>query len=723
MKILPLHLLSTLVFCVFLSFQANTKVVAPQSLILHCPSDRYISCTEDLYHLSRFGNATYTIGNYTYTAGMPVVTYHLNSCNAGYITRTWNIEDPYWNWHTCTQTIYVSSGNNNNFHVNWPPDYEVEGCNPNVKPHQLPAPYNSPTWSGDECRMIGKSYTDMVFTVNNGCKKIMRMWKLIDWCDNNGFGTQWTHTQIIKIINEERPTFDCPADITIKAINCKNARLEVPSLVVGATSCGGAAVVSNNSPYADNKGANISGVYPIGTTKVTYTIQYGCGSRAFCTRNVVVQDGSKPSAYCLHSLATALMPIDTNQDGTPDDGMVEIWAKDLDRGSKSLCNYNPLRFSFSPDPTDMSKTFTCDEVGKNEILIYITDSKGGQSACMVNIDVQNNSANIPDCTRKVDVPVDTLNISHSGKIVDMFGQKMEDVSLSLTFNKPNQTITVSQDSVEIIKRDSFYNASGYLLYFFRREWVVTTTSDTVTEFVRWNTKSDSTGSFVFKGEKRNDGAYSLTASFGIANKNQIDGKDVEWLTKYLLGEITSVTPYQLLAADVDGNKTVDINDLNVLISYVTGSISNLPVSPYIFVNKKDVFEPATSVFNFDFTKTIRHAGFITNYSDHEIIGIKIGNITNETGLESENDITQNRSGLKACKVYPNPSIDQLNIEISEKSVFNLKNIQGDMILQNIILEPGIHNLWSGNLSDLPTGIYVYSIQNQGVTLSGKWIKL
>ena len=88
-------------------FSINTK--ANYSFVLNCPPNKYITCTDDLYNLSRFGNATYTLGYMTFSAGMPVVTYYLNSCHSGYITRTWSVEDPYWNWQTCTQTIYAVS--------------------------------------------------------------------------------------------------------------------------------------------------------------------------------------------------------------------------------------------------------------------------------------------------------------------------------------------------------------------------------------------------------------------------------------------------------------------------------------------------------------------------------------------------------------------------------------------------------------------------------------
>ena len=65
------------------------------------------------------------------------------------------------------------------------------------------------------------------------------------------------------------------------------------------------------------------------------------------------------------------MPIDTNRDGIADRGMIEIWAKDFDRGSYHICGYKNLKFSFSSDVNDRVRVFTCDDLGKNTIEMWV----------------------------------------------------------------------------------------------------------------------------------------------------------------------------------------------------------------------------------------------------------------------------------------------------------------------------------------------------------------
>ena len=63
----------------------------------------------------------------------------------------------------------------------------------------------------------------------------------------------YTHVQIIKIISNTPPDFECPKDITVTSNNCINAEVLAPPLNISQSSCGGYFSVSNNSKYAIQK--------------------------------------------------------------------------------------------------------------------------------------------------------------------------------------------------------------------------------------------------------------------------------------------------------------------------------------------------------------------------------------------------------------------------------------------------------------------------------------
>jgi hypothetical protein len=411
---------SVMLLFMFLSLTtvfANEECVdGDDSFTLYCPDEVTVLCSDEIWDLTIYGNASYYYNGGWYDAGYPVVNYYLNSCNSGYITRTWTVEDYQWNITSCTQTITVLADGNtfNESNITWPQEnITLEGCYPSTHPSQLPPGWGYPTWynSGSSCGTsnVGVSFSDQTYTISSTCKKIVRKWKVIDWCQYNpnswggGYNTgMWTYYQFIKISKGDLPVLTCPEDITVNSNNCVNAYVNVPPLWVEGETCGGDYQITNNSPFADSNGADISGIYPIGWHYVKYTVKYGCGSKKTCTRKIKVTDKKPPVPYCYASLAVPLMGVDNDGDGIFDDGMVEIWAKDLDKGSTASCNGGQLKFSFSSDVTDTYKIFTCDDVGENTVQMWVTDNDGNQSYCLVIIDVQNNAANIPNCEPQED---------------------------------------------------------------------------------------------------------------------------------------------------------------------------------------------------------------------------------------------------------------------------------------------------------------------------------
>jgi len=133
-----------LVTFTFVSNISATEEYCPENADLfsiHCPYDVTVSCTDEIWDLSIYGNANYHDYTGWHDAGTPVEHYYLNSCNSGYITRTWTVEDYNWNLHTCTQTITVSGGSNPFGYddIWWPHNYiELEGCNPSTHPSHMP---------------------------------------------------------------------------------------------------------------------------------------------------------------------------------------------------------------------------------------------------------------------------------------------------------------------------------------------------------------------------------------------------------------------------------------------------------------------------------------------------------------------------------------------------------------------------------------------------------
>ncbi|MBK6497480.1 MAG: hypothetical protein IPG00_04650 [Saprospiraceae bacterium] len=165
--------------------------------------------------------------------------------------------------------------------------------------------------------------------------KVIRNWKLLDWCT----GEVFTYTQVIKATDEKAPTF-----------NVKNA-------TVGVDPWGCAANWNVGQPWelADNcakaeeikwgvkvpAGLTLSGTAPnyriTGLTKGVHTITYWasdcCGNVSEKTATVTVIDASAPVAVAKQNIVMSL-----TGSGTGADGAGKIYGWQIDNGSYDHCS-------------------------------------------------------------------------------------------------------------------------------------------------------------------------------------------------------------------------------------------------------------------------------------------------------------------------------------------------------------------------------------------------
>jgi hypothetical protein len=109
----------------------------------------------------------------------------------------------------------------------WPCDVLVTTC-----PMEI-TNTGEPVIIDDGCSLIGISHEDSQFDFAEGaCYKILREWKIIDWCQfnvNTGYGI-WSYTQTIKVADSEGAEFlDCPAE---PVAYCLSDRVSVCRLII-----------------------------------------------------------------------------------------------------------------------------------------------------------------------------------------------------------------------------------------------------------------------------------------------------------------------------------------------------------------------------------------------------------------------------------------------------------------------------------------------------------
>jgi len=737
-----------------ISLAFSTSVMAEDDLFsIYCPADVTVDCQDELWDLSIYGNATYHDYTGTHNAGAPHVQYNLSSCNVGTIVRTWTVEDYNWNLHSCSQTITVnSSGGFNQYSINWPEPYiELAGCTtPAYQPEDLPYGYGYPTYDYAECSLIGVSHSDQIFNISPQCTKILRTYKVIDWCTHNSGSSGshpysnglYTFVQTIKIAKSDIPEVDFAPEIVFNSFNCGDTYAQVPPLYVPPSTCGGDFIITNDSPFADSTAADISGTYPIGTTKVTYTVRYGCTGRVFHTVDIIVKDAKGPLPYCLAEITTALMPMDDDNDGIVDNGMVEIWAKDLDFGSSSPCGHGPVQFSFSPDITDNVRIYTCDDVGVNVENMYVTDSKGNQSYCQVRVNVQNNGANIPNC--EPDTDPDQYNVA--GMIMMNNQQRVANVNVSLVSMTPITDEWVGWNTTQELVTESYLDQHGYWQEISRYEEVSTYGNHTTTHFGEAEITTDGQGNYTLTQAVRSDVEYMLTAEYDAAN-NTINYADVKALLYHLQGKEELTTAYEYLAADVNQDGEITYQDLSELLQYANGMSNSFSADrEWVMVDASHTFSEPADIISGDCPEAIYFTVNADNINSKNFVAVRLGDLSDQIlvmensdnlqtlGNASTNDLDHDDIDIlnrtleettNSISVYPNPFAENIVISYEATTAESITIEITDITGKTIQRETRNANLGSNTYSleiDQPTGIYICNIKGQNLNESIRLIK-
>lgn len=722
----------SIVFC-------TTKVYSNEALwSLICPNDTTVACSADISDLSKFGNAVYHDHNGYHSAGTPVVKKYLNGCGGGYITRTWTVEDPYWNLEKCTQTIYVGlpGGTFKEKNIHWPQkEVFLTGCDPDTDPSVT----GKPTYDQVGCSMIAVGKTDNLYEVNASCKKLIRRWKVMDWCQANGGAWAqdgiWYFDQYIMIINNDIPEVDCPNDTTVVVEDCNYGEVVLPTLEVDPSSCGGEYTITNNSPYARSKGANASGRYPVGKTKVVYTIQYGCGSKKYCEFFVTVKGGKAPTPICIAEVAVPLMGRDTDADGRNDEGMVQIWAKDLNLKSEPGCGGSTLFYSFSPDSIVMFKTFTCDDLGPNPVKMYVSDKTGNQSYCLVNVVIQNNKANIIDCVRKEDGngnggdpnngsggdpnngnPPASNALTISGKLTDAFGKPVSGAKIGIIGENVWKK-TTTYDTTTVAKRDSFVNSSGITIHFNYTDTVLIAKVDSVlTNGEVMNKTTGADGLFRFENMLELKKNYLLKPE--VSTLPVLDIEDLKILVDYAFGYKSIKTDIDLYRSDLNEDGLVNMEDVDLMIKYLREANADFYGQHKFWFNENLL------------GASLGYAEISASKTSEKIQVIFKGDLSNvnptreKSSTNNLQSIITNR--IDQFDIFPNPTDGQLNVNFNglKEGVVGLRLFDqtGRLVkTENWQANKG-EQTFKTDVSTLLPGIYFYQVQSDYSAYSGKIIK-
>ncbi len=427
-------------------------------------------------------------------------------------------------------------------------------------------PDSKPFITNGACDLLAMEMDEKTFIPSgtegeDACLKVVRTFTIINWCNyevgdegikiareenqhglvlhpniltskgNENVG-KIIYTQVLKLRDDEAPVVTIQEPETcINGVDGDAAPYGVEDLTPGATpfecdelktwsatatDCAGAENITWKARIYENgtlvKEENANTISYIVQNKNSYKAEFwaydGCGNSGGAeTEDKKFWDCKKPTPYCLNGLATELMQS----------GMIQIWAKDLDRGSYDNCTpSNKLEVkihhaSLGSAPTTLDGvqalpeqvTLNCVYLGTQNVSLYVIDEEGNWDFCETYVIIQDNMG----ACEGLEPQAGLARVA--GTILDWSGNTVEEVMVR------------SSNSVEMM------------------------------------THEDGTYNFNLAMNE----SYTITPEKDVHPLNGVSTFDLVLISKHILGNAKFTNPYQYIAADVNQSGSITAFDM------------------------------------------------------------------------------------------------------------------------------------------------------------------
>lgn len=383
-----------------------------------------------------------------------------NTCDDEFysvIYRTWYASDEAGNNTQCTDTIFIEKGDitqvmfPENFDGIANPFLECDAKTPkfpatfnfpwNALPNGYPSPYDfkdkngkiiyfgTGVPSGTSCDHLATTFTDVKIDVCGGTYKILRKWRVLDWCS----GRVVEGDQLIKVFDDTAPRAMRPPIDTIgtRYYACDNTAKVTPPFVIEDCSNWDYRILyipSDGSGNPDPSGAtdkNVTrgqdGFYyisdlPAGRSWIVYEVFDECGNTTECVTEIDVIDDDKPVAVCDEHTVVTLT----------ESGEADIYATSVDQGSFDNCELDSFGIRRMTTNCGVAEDLEfgrkvhlcCEDVSNNPIMVVFRawDKAGNFNDCMVEVTVQDKIAPQLECPDNITISceVDYTDLDTTG---------------------------------------------------------------------------------------------------------------------------------------------------------------------------------------------------------------------------------------------------------------------------------------------------------------------
>ncbi|MBP6828612.1 MAG: T9SS type A sorting domain-containing protein, partial [Saprospiraceae bacterium] len=732
-------------YAVSQSSDCSLKVVVVDTLPARCvaPQDVTVACADFDPTLDSYGILTQSCTVDSLAVSVDYAPFD-SGCTKQTILRTFTVLDQSGVGLPCEQHITVNYLQN--YYIKFPDDVIITACSSS-------GVYGEPEFLSEGCGQMEATYTDEVFAVvPDACRKIERTWLVYNTCSydstqqpvtvpnpspnatsNNpqnlpgsivsppGTPVPWAatvvkinptdlaatdysifwdpnaraykYTQIIKIIDSQKPLYDCPAGPVAFGDTSVNHPLlwnqtywydpaldshdlcegSAPLSITATDSCSGANLTINFLLFLDldNNGTketviNSLNPPPAGTVNFNNAANpnYSGGTPSVFDGRPVPP--GEVYHFAMHQSASGITRMATVQWKTAAQLMT---TPNAPYGQPGISPELPY--------------------GKHSIKWYVSDECGNEKTCEYEFEIKDTKAPEVQCvndltinfpgSQVLEVDVSTFLLSATDNCTPptpfSFDQNLLAFSLrrsgngtgfptdtndnpveSLFYVCPNDT---GMQSGELWVRDIAGNTAFCQFDFTINDInnicgqggptvdvsgtiktevdapVANATVDLAFGAATLFDLTDQDGLFSFPSQLPSGDDYTLTPLKDDDPLNGVSTFDLVIISKHILGLQALNSPYKIIAADANHSGAVTTFDVVEIRKLILGIYNKLPANTsWRFVDKDYVFPDTLNPFVPPFPETIARTNVITDQLEDDFIGIKIGDVNNSVQPDS-----------------------------------------------------------------------------------------
>ncbi|MEO0043669.1 MAG: hypothetical protein RL329_3117 [Bacteroidota bacterium] len=657
--------------------------------------DNVIKCNaySNLWNTAQYGEPTY-YDNCTATIEELPTQFNLNNCRQGTITRKWKATDKFGNTNlgTCEQVITVKSISD--FTVDFPDDYVANcyGVIPTSEEAKNAMLTNARTVDGhienNGCGIIAVEVSDRNLSANpdGSCFKVLRKYRVIDWCKFNPNNTNENFNCYGKPVAGDihsNSTWDNDFTGNLPAWeNLANRGNAQERKFRDADDLDGSA----DSPYRSDQPIGSQYAYSDGVICYTQIIKLvdNVAPTVTETADALETCDYGSASNCAARYEKTLEATDQCQGGVSTEGLTFHWTIARKYAPNTIVDSgstNHILIASLPYDTIYIVKWTaedkCGNSGHDEYLVQFRDCKKPGIVCaVVNAELMPLTGN-PAGGGAIEIWARELFISVADNCTDRYtlerkvrvrkagtgtGYPATGSGVTLTCDDYNANATHTVQ-VEVWTQDNAGNADFCLATVTlqnnmgacggtdERRAVVSggvqteTRSNIENVAVKVSANGVAAGAFT----TRADGAFSIGglsmgqnyAVRGEKTDNLLNGVttyDIALISRHILGTEVLASPYKIIAADVNNDRdvnTADMINLRRLILHITSALPNNNPS-WRFVNSAYAFRSATNPLGEDFPEVV-NATNAARTNTANFVGIKVGDLNGSAvanGFES-----------------------------------------------------------------------------------------